>query len=127
MLRLKSLLNPFRKPVVTFLYVSHRVLRWSLAPLLLALMLPLNLTLAWMHGGFYTVFFSLQLLFYLAACLGWNAEIRGRRLKPLLAPLYFTMMNVAVFAGFSRFIRNAQPAAWEKADRTVIPSTTIKQ
>jgi biofilm PGA synthesis N-glycosyltransferase PgaC len=126
MLRLKSLLNPFRKPVVTFLYVSHRVLRWSLTPLLLALMLPLNLVLAWMHGGFYTVFFSLQLLFYLAAFLGWKAEIRGNRLKPLLVPLYFSMMNVAVFAGFLRFIRNAQPAAWEKADRTVVPSTNIR-
>jgi len=123
MARLKSLLNPFRNPVVTFLYVSHRVLRWSLTPLLLALLLPLNMILAWAQGGFYTVFLALQVLFYLAAWLGWQAELRGRKVKLLLVPLYFSMMNVAVFAGFSRFLRDAQPAAWEKAERAVFVST----
>ncbi|MCC9138826.1 glycosyltransferase family 2 protein [Pontibacter silvestris] len=123
MVRLKSLLNPFKHPVVTFLYVSHRVLRWSLTPLLLALMLPLNLALAYTNGGVYSVIFGLQVVFYLAAWLGWQAELRDYKVKPLLIPLYFTMMNVAVFAGFSRFIRDAQPAAWEKADRTVLSSS----
>jgi len=122
MVRLKSLLNPLSQPVVTFLYVSHRVLRWSLTPVLLALLLPISLMLAWQVGGFYTLFFAGQVLFYLCAWLGWKADASGKKIKTFMVPLYFTMMNVAVFAGFSRFIRDAQPAAWEKADRTVLSS-----
>jgi biofilm PGA synthesis N-glycosyltransferase PgaC len=118
MVRLKSLLNPFRQPLVTFLYLSHRVLRWSLTPVALALLLVLGLVLTLTSGGLYALLFAGQVLFYLLAWVGWRAEARGRTLKPLLVPLYFTMMNVAVFAGFRRYLRNAQPAAWEKANRT---------
>lgn len=117
MVRLRSLLNPLRQPLVTFLYVSHRVLRWSITPVALALLLVLGAVLAATQGGFYTLFFAGQVLFYGLAYLGWLAESRGRSIKPLLVPLYFTMMNVAVFAGFRRYLRNAQPAAWEKAAR----------
>lgn len=124
MARLTSLLNPFRQPIVTFLYLSHRVLRWSLTPALLALLLPLSAVLAWLEGGVYALAFALQVLFYLMAWAGWNAEAKGLKLKLLVVPLYFSMMNIAVFAGFSRFIRRAQPAAWEKANRNVLSSTT---
>lgn len=43
--RLRELLNPFRYGVLTFQYVSHRVLRWSLAPVLLFALLPLNIAI----------------------------------------------------------------------------------
>ena len=117
MSRLLPLLNPLRQPVVAFLYFSHRVLRWSLTPLLLALLLPLNAVLAVAEGGIYTALLAAQVAFYAAAGAGWWQASRGRKAGPLLVPLYFTMMNVAVFQGFSRFMRNAQPAAWNKAQR----------
>lgn len=43
--RLRELLNPFRYGMLTFQYVSHRVLRWSLAPVLLFALLPLNIAI----------------------------------------------------------------------------------
>ena len=119
MSRLPALLNPLRQPVVAFLYVSHRVLRWSLTPLLLALLLPLNGLLAVGVGGWYTLLLAAQLGFYAAAGLGWRLAARSRAAGPLLVPLYFTMMNVAVFQGFWRFVRKAQPAAWDKAQRAM--------
>lgn len=119
MSRLLPLLNPLRQPKVAFLYVSHRVLRWSLAPVLLALLLPLNGVLALTAGGVYAALLALQLGFYGAAALGWELARRGRPVAGLLVPLYFTMMNLAVFAGFWRFVRNAQPAAWDKAQRAL--------
>ena len=127
MSRLLSLLNPLRQPVVAFLYFSHRVLRWSLTPALLALLLPLNIVLSLLHGGLYTGLLGLQLLFYGLAALGWWRAARGQAAGPLLVPLYFTLMNVAVFQGFWRFIRNSQPAAWDKAQRvTSGPATAGK-
>ena len=121
MRRLLPLLNPLRQPVVSFLYFSHRVLRWSLTPVLLALLLPLNAALALQFGGIYTLLLGLQGLFYGAAALGWWRAAQGRSAGPLLVPLYFTMMNVAVFQGAVRFWRDAQPAAWDKAQRATAP------
>ena len=115
--RLLPLLNPLRQPIVAFLYISHRVLRWSLTPALLLLLLPLNAVLAYTYGGIYTLLLVLQFLFYGAAALGWWQASRGRPAGKLLVPLYFTMMNVAVFQGALRHWRKAQPAAWDKAQR----------
>ncbi|WP_046243460.1 glycosyltransferase family 2 protein [Hymenobacter terrenus] len=121
MARLLPLLNPFRQPVVAFLYFSHRVLRWSLTPALLLLLLPLNAVLALSYGGIYTLLLAAQVLFYGAAALGWQRAAQGQAAGPLLVPLYFTMMNLAVFRGAGRFLRNAQPAAWDKAQRATAP------
>ena len=52
--RLRPLLNPFRYGTFCFQYISHRVLRWSLTPILLFLLLPLNTILiftSWEVGG----------------------------------------------------------------------------
>jgi poly-beta-1,6-N-acetyl-D-glucosamine synthase len=117
MVRLSSLLNPFRHGLLTFQYVSHRVLRWSLAPLALLLILPLNLYLAWQQGALYTWLLGGQLLFYLMALLGWYLENKQLRLKLLFVPFYFTLMNAAVYAGFYRFITGRQSVLWEKARR----------
>jgi biofilm PGA synthesis N-glycosyltransferase PgaC len=118
MARLKFLLNPFRQPIVTFLYISHRVLRWSITPALLALLVPMNAYLSYTQHGIYTLLLLLQVLFYVSSLVGWWLASRNRKAGAALVPLYFTMMNVAAFRGFGRFLQNSQPAAWDKAQRT---------
>ena len=45
-LRLKSLLNPFKNPILSFQYISHRVLRWTITPFLLILVFIVNAAIA---------------------------------------------------------------------------------
>ena len=116
-LRLVPLLNPLRYGLLSFQYLSHRVLRWTLVPLLLALLIPLNAWLAWRIGGVYTWLAAGQTVFYAAAWLGWRLETRSVRQKLLYVPYYFTMMNLAVFAGAWRYGRGRQSVLWEKAHR----------
>lgn len=116
MYRLASLLNPFPQPLLTFQYLSHRVLRWSLAALALPIIFVLNILLL-PQGLVYTYLFGAQILFYAAAMLGWILENRKLRLKLLFVPYYFTMMNYAVFAGFFRWLRGRQKSTWERAKR----------
>ena len=116
MSRLKALLNPFNQPIASFLYISHRVLRWSLAPVALLILIPLSLLLASFSGGFYLLSLALQVVFYLASWQGWITQNTTN--KALVVPLYFCMMNLAVFVGFWRYVNKAQPAAWKKASRT---------
>jgi biofilm PGA synthesis N-glycosyltransferase PgaC len=115
---LKLLLNPFRFPVLSFQYISHRVLRWTITPLLMIAALLLNLALVLNQaGGFYKIIFLLQVLFYTSAYLGKVFEDRKLRIKILFIPFYFCMMNYAVLAGLLRFFFGKQSVIWEKALR----------
>lgn len=116
-IRLAPLLNPFRYGRLSFQYISHRVLRWTLTPLLLALLLPLNAWLAWRVGGLYLILLGCQLLFYAAAWAGHKQSQRGAAWRPLYVPYYFTLMNLAVFAGTWRYLRGKQDVRWERAQR----------
>ncbi|MBN9299906.1 MAG: glycosyltransferase family 2 protein [Filimonas sp.] len=117
-LRLKKLANPFINPVLTFQYISHRVLRWTITPFLMILAFVLNGIIAWQTSSpLYIAVFALQVLFYAMALLGWIMEKRQLKIKILFIPYYFCMMNYAVMAGIRRYMRGGQSAAWEKAKR----------
>lgn len=118
-IRLKRLFNPFHNKVLSFQYISHRVLRWTVTPFLLILLLVLNLVIVEEEPGdwFYQFTLAAQSSFYLLAIAGWMLEQRNIRLKMLFIPYYFCMMNYAVIAGINRYIRKQQNVTWEKARR----------
>ncbi|WP_417873790.1 glycosyltransferase family 2 protein [Xanthomarina gelatinilytica] len=118
MFRLRSLLNPFNNITLTFQYISHRVLRWSITAFSLPVILILNIMMALEGGGVvYSVMLYTQLLFYSMALVGWIFEARMVRVKVLFVPYYFAIMNYAVFAGALRWINGSQKSMWEKSAR----------
>ncbi len=115
---LRSLMNPFRHPMVSFLFVSHRVLRWSITPFALVALIPLNIALVLMNAGtVYTVIGILQALFYAATLAGWLQARAGRKSKLFYIPYYFMFMNVNVFRGINYLSTHHQSGTWEKAKR----------
>lgn len=115
--RLLPLLNIFRYGWLSFQYVSHRVLRWTLAPLALLLALISNAVLA-MQGNFlYQVLFYLQIGFYCLSLVGYILQYKKIKIKIFFIPYYFFIMNLAVYLGFGRFIKKSQPVTWERAKR----------
>ena len=117
-LRLKKLFNPFPYPILSFQYISHRVLRWTITPFLLILSFILNVVLALKPGE--TAMQGLllaQVLFYLLALLGLIMEKRQLRIKVFFIPYYFCVMNYAVLAGIIRYFSTKQSAVWEKVQR----------
>lgn len=77
----------FKYGKLSFQYISHRVLRWTLAPLSLLLLIPIGWVLGYKEGladfGFYATLFWLQMLFYIAVISGWLLESRSTRIKLL--------------------------------------------
>lgn len=103
--RLRSLMNPFTHPVVTFQFVSHRVLRWTITPFCLFALIPLNTLLVLMGEGMvYTIIWILQILFYASAAAGMRVS------------KYFVFMNLNVFRGIA-YLFNNSTGMWEKAKR----------
>ncbi|PAW94034.1 glycosyl transferase [Mucilaginibacter sp. MD40] len=117
-IRLKSLLFSAKYPLLSFQYVSHRVLRWTVTPFFLILAFLINLQLAAVHYSlFYILLLMAQVVFYLLAAIGFIMEKRHIRIKALFIPYYFCVMNYAVLAGIVRYFTKKQSAVWEKAQR----------
>jgi cellulose synthase/poly-beta-1,6-N-acetylglucosamine synthase-like glycosyltransferase len=115
-IRLYPLLNIFKYRMLSFQYISHRVLRWTVAPIALFCVLILNIFLIQV-STLYLVTMALQVLFYLSAFTGWILENRKMKVKLLFIPYYFFIMNYAVFMGFGRYLKKSQSVNWERAKR----------
>ncbi|MCD7924203.1 MAG: glycosyltransferase family 2 protein [Bacteroides sp.] len=116
--RLNALLNPLRYGVLSFQYISHRVLRWSVTPVALFLLFPLNVILAIYSGNSlpYIILLLLQILFYIAGFYGYYLSTRSVKNKLLYIPYYFLFMNINVIKGFF-YLKRHKGGAWEKARR----------
>ena len=115
-IRLYPLFNIFKYRTLSFQYISHRVLRWTLTPLALLLVFFINIFLAY-NSKMYNFILILQILFYTMALVGWFLQNRKIKFKKLFVPYYFFIMNYSVFLGFFRYIRKNQSVNWERARR----------
>ena len=110
-------MNPFTHPLTAFQFVSHRVLRWTITPFALLLLIPLNVILVIDNQHpVYKIIWILQLLFYLAAFACQTLAAKGKKNKLLYVPYYFLFMNANVFKGIA-YLTKKQGGTWEKAKR----------
>jgi cellulose synthase/poly-beta-1,6-N-acetylglucosamine synthase-like glycosyltransferase len=100
---------------VAFQFLSHRVLRWVVVPVLLPVLFALNVLLA--ETGLYLGLLVIQSLFYVAAGLGWLLE--GRRPLPswLALPCFFVASHWACLHGGWRYLTGRQNPVWAKVQR----------
>ena len=117
--RLSFLLNIFKYSIFSFQYISHRVLRWTLTPILLFALIPINIVIV-LYSEL-TVFYyllGLQLVFYIMALLGKVIEDKKIKIKLFFIPYYFIFMNFNVINGFIYLIRKKKgDGTWEKSQR----------
>lgn len=121
-IRLRMLFNIFKYGTLTWQYISHKVLRWTITPILLFMLLFVNLGIViqpgtWNPKNFYVLFFYVQALSYLVAMLGWYFENKRIRSKFFFAPYYFVMINLASLRGIFRYLKGKQSVNWEKSKR----------
>ena len=119
--RLRALLNPFKYGIFSFQYTSHRVLRWTITPILLFALLPLNLIILFTTSNLalYALIWELQCLFYLMGSLGYYYSRKRIKHKILFVPYYSLFMNINVIRGFNylRKRKGNNSGAWEKSKR----------
>lgn len=115
--RLKKLMNPIKYPLTSFQFVSHRVLRWTVTPIALIMLIPLNVILVISNAGtFYTTIWILQLMFYFSAAAGMVLAAKGKHNRLLYIAYYFLFMNMNVFKGIA-YLAKKQGGTWEKSKR----------
>ena len=116
--RMRALLNPFRHGILSFQYISHRVLRWTLAPVMLSALFPINLILAYQsYNIIYSALFMAQIIFYAMAFAGIMTHRRQIKIKLLFIPCYFVFMNLNVIKAVPYLFNNKGKGIWEKVER----------
>ncbi|HEX9757361.1 MAG TPA: glycosyltransferase family 2 protein [Nitrospiria bacterium] len=109
-LHMRALLNPFKYGFVSFQLISHKVLRW-LVPLLMIALFILN----WFLLGpwFYNTTFYMQFSLYLLALAGWFIDKKGGKVRILSMPLYFCVVNIACLMGLFNILKGEKKSVWE--------------
>lgn len=117
--RLRGLLNIFKYPVLSFQYISHRVLRWTITPILLFALLPINIALVFYYDNLIYIYLLIfQVIFYTMAFIGKVIEDRKIGMKVFFIPYYFVFMNLNVINGFIYLFRKRKgDGTWEKSKR----------
>ncbi|MEY3067892.1 MAG: hypothetical protein RLZ27_333 [Pseudomonadota bacterium] len=113
---LKDVLNIFKFGKLSYLFLSHRVLRWTIIPFLLILVFILNLILITETKLILLqILFFTQIIFY---CLGYIGHFNPKiKSKFTALPYYFIFMNITQLKGIVRFFSGQQTSIWEKAER----------
>jgi biofilm PGA synthesis N-glycosyltransferase PgaC len=120
---LYPLLAFWRYPRLSYLYISHRVLRWAVSPLCLILAYLSNAILfATTPNLIYGLLLLAQTAFYGMTALAALFPTLKKKSRLIKLGSYFVFMNVSVILGFFRFLRGRQSATWEKARRVQSPA-----
>jgi biofilm PGA synthesis N-glycosyltransferase PgaC len=113
--RLHFLFNPFFNFRLFFQFISHRFLRWTLAPM--AMIAILVISIAEVQQPVFYILLVLQVIFYALAFTGFLLKNTKLRWPLIFIPFYYCMMNAAVFAGVWAYFRGRHSVLWEKASR----------
>lgn len=116
---LKNALNIFKYPLISFQYISRRLLRWIFCPVMLVVLLLTNILIVWKLNPqlFYIIFLSEQLTFYIGALIGWRIIRKEKKAGILTIPFYFVFMNYCLIKGFIKLASGKQTVLWEKSVR----------
>jgi len=109
--RNRDMLNPLKSGFFAVELISHKVLRYAVPVILLAMCLA-SVVLAPL-SIFYAVILVLQATFYILAIAGWILERAGRRLRLLAMPFYFVLANLASAVAFYKFLRGETYTRWD--------------
>lgn len=92
-----SMLFSLKKPLILFQFISHKILRWLVPELLIAILI-INWFL--LNQSLYQNLFVSQLLFYIFSPLC----VLMSSLRLFSIPYYFFVMNLSAFLGFLKFV-----------------------
>ena len=122
-LLLKSIFRIWENPKLAYLYISHRVLRWTIIPFLLIFIFVTNALLILQAAtSLWILLFFVQCIFYFWGAMGYCFEKNKKKSPVTPIPYYFLFMNLSQIKGIFRYVKGEQSGVWEKAKRMEDPN-----
>jgi cellulose synthase/poly-beta-1,6-N-acetylglucosamine synthase-like glycosyltransferase len=110
---LKGFLTTSLDGFTSVAFVSHKLLRWILPFLLIALLVS-NVFL--IEKSLYRAVFVGQLLFFLWAWMGFIFRRRVHGVRYALVGYFLLAMNLAFLIGFLRFVTGREEGVWQRVN-----------
>ncbi|MCA4896609.1 MAG: glycosyltransferase family 2 protein [Cytophagales bacterium] len=110
------LFNVIKYPWLSYLLISHRVLRWAVVPFILPLLFVVTYFLA-NNDKMFQLFFALQIMTYLLALVGVGLRHQTKLPFFIGIPFQFAMMNAAAYVGLVHYLRGVDHGVWKKIKR----------
>jgi len=104
-----------KNSLVAFAFFSHKVIRWFL-PFLLVLNFVANMMLV-KTSVVYLLTFVLQTVFYTLGFVGFLFSLVNIRISLFSYVYFFILSNIALFIGFTKFLREKQSYIWQSTPR----------
>ena len=114
LIRYAHMLNPFKYGLFAIQLLSHKVIRYLVPELLIAL-LAIHVSLVVLNVQSiipYGILLIVHLSVYGLALLGWITHTLGVRIPGLHIPFYFMQVNVAAFWALIRYIQGERKTIW---------------
>ena len=110
MFKHRWILNIFKRPLITFELMFHKILRW-ISPIFIFCIFIVNGFL--LNSLIFCIFFIGQSLFYMFALIG--LLFQNRKYLPAIfsIPAYVVMVGYASILGFLDFLRKKHAVVWE--------------
>lgn len=103
---------------LSFQFISHRILRWTLAPLsILTLYVSNYILFINSEEFFYKLSFYAQSLFFISAIIGLINELLGLRIRIFYLIFSFLLMNFAAVVSLITYPIKTGDNIWEKPER----------
>lgn len=117
-LQLKSLFRIWDTPKLSYLFISHRVLRWTIIPFLLPFVLIVNAYLILTSTSLlWLLMLWAQVIFYAFGFIGYSLQHLGKNSSITAIPYYILFMNISQIKGVFKYFKGEQSGIWEKAKR----------
>jgi len=110
----RHLLNPFRSGMFSLVLWSHKMARW-LVPAFMMIALVTSALLA--GHPFYALALVVQLAFYALTLLGLLVPAAAQRSLLVRIPVYFTVVNAAIFVAWIRYLAGERLEIWTPTAR----------
>ena len=112
-------INPFKYPMFSFQFFSHKILRWFVLPVSLFLIPILNLLIliTVSQNPIYIISLLAQALILIAIVVGWLLKDKQISAKWIFLLYYLFMMNISIVLGFIRYAGGRQNVKWDKSIR----------
>jgi len=107
-----EVISPLKHPLLTLQIFSHKVIRWFVGPLTALNFISCSAILYY-DIFFFRLIFSLYVMFFAAAGIGWLCEQSGKKIKLLTIPYYFCLVNLAATLGIIDFFMKKQAVTWK--------------
>lgn len=111
---LRRVLNPLKYGTYALKMISHKIMRWWVPGCLVVIFIA-SLLLSWVRL-IYGIAAAAQIIFYLAALIGYLAK-GSRRYLFLKIPLFFVMVNLSIAVAWRKFLAGSRFVTWESTKR----------